>query len=198
MRTFMHGTSYESAMNIMKNGFQPVETVWNNASNEDMFYVREITDFDEYEMTENKTLCIENGQIAAAVSDSKDERLALVILQIDDDVAEDIVWQDESCGERMIHESFQIDKDDLNDAISSGKCEVKIEIYKDGYLPMLRVFYLNGLLDNMYIDLSDEPILYETSCAIKNVDSMFMYDEDIIGTVGELEETVTYTNPVLV
>ena len=71
MRTFMHGTSYESAMNIMKNGFQPVETVWNNASNEDMFYVREITDFDEYEMAENKTLCIENGQIAAAVSDSK-------------------------------------------------------------------------------------------------------------------------------
>ena len=197
MRTFMHGTSYESAMNIMKNGFQPVETIWNGASDEDMFYVREVTDCDEYNY-EAKTLCIESGQIAAAVSDSKDERLALVILQIDDDVAEDIVWQDESCGERMIHESFQIDKDDLNDAISSGKCRVKVEIYKDGYLPMLRVFYLNGLLDNMYIDLSDEPILYETLRAIQNVDSMFMYDEDIIGTVGELEETMTYTSPVLV
>lgn len=197
MRTFIHGTSYESAMNIMKNGFQPVETIWDGASDEDMFYVREITDCDEDRLNEAKTLCIESGQIAAAVSDSKDERLALVILEIDDDVAEDIVWQDESCGERMIHESFQIDKDELNDAINSGKCEVKIEIYKDGYLPMLRVFYLQGLLDNPYIDLSDEPILYETLCAIKNVDTMFMYDE-FIGMVGELEETVNYTNPVLV
>ncbi len=196
MRTFMHGTSYESAMNIVKNGFQPVKTVWNKASDEDMFYVREITDCDEDDY-EAKTLCIENGQIAAAISDSKDERLALVILEINDDVAEDIVWQDESCGERMIHESFQIDKDELNDAINSGKCKVKVEIYKDGYLPMLRVFYLQGLLENMHIDLSDEPILYETLCAIKNVDFMFMYDE-FIGMVGELEETITYTNPVLV
>ena len=79
MRTYIHGTSYENAMNILKNGFSSEDKniIW-ECSNPYMIYLRDKYDEDD----DSLMLCIESGQIAAAKTNSLSTKIGIIEIEM--------------------------------------------------------------------------------------------------------------------
>jgi hypothetical protein len=169
MATFLHGTTYESIQNIRQHGFsEDKRTVW-DCSRDDMLYCRIST------MEDAEYLCISNAQITAAHQNSKETKLGLLVIDIPDNMADDLVEIDDSC--ENMDDCYQIPIEDLNKAIKTGKVKISCRIFKDAYVPYLRPFYLADIFGNPYITF-EEPMLVN---AIKELVRSETFLEDIRG-----------------
>ena len=85
-----HGTSYESFLDIIKNGFNPENKTWNcSEDNTTYFYSLEVLQ-DECEAI---SLAAQNGKIAAALQGSKKD----IIIIIEYETSEEEIDLDQSC-----------------------------------------------------------------------------------------------------
>ncbi len=184
MRTFYHGTTVESAMQILKNGFAGVidSTIW-NVSDADKLYMRELNcDEDGYD--ESLRYCIENAQIAAAIRNSMDSRIAVIKFIVDDKAIiqfDEMFESDDSCDN--MEDCFQVDKVLLQECIDNGTIKASIDVYDDAYVPYLRVFYLAGL-EMSYLDIEDNLLIK----AIEIAKNSNVWLEEILDC-GEISET---------
>lgn len=186
MKTFIHGTTLEALESIMTNGFIDKninyndKTIW-NCSNSDYTYFRELD-----EDKDSIYLCISNAQIAAAMKGSKNTKLAIITLEMSDELAEEIVEMDNSC--ENMEDCFQIENTDIQKFIESGDIKIKADIYTDAYMPSLRAFYLKNILDNDYLSIAD-PELYSSVCILQdNLQNSFIEE---IYEFGSIYETKT-------
>ena len=171
MKTYLHGTDYESAMSIVANGLTTEKkTVW-TCSRKDMLYVR------DSEKEEAEFLTVESGQIAAAYKDSKSTNIGLVKITMSDELADELVEDDNSC--EGTDGCYQIDIDALNEYVQKGAISITVVIRKDAYIPYLRAFYLSHLsLDYMQID--DSTLMYAIKIIAQNgifIDEMLEYGD---------------------
>lgn len=181
MKTYIHGTDYESAQNILANGLlTDKDTIW-TCSDCDMLYVRDMDDEDDDNTLD---LCIESGQLAAAYKDSKDTRIGVIRIEMDDDIAEQIVETDDSCENTW--GCYQIMIDDLNDLLEAGKIRMHVDIYEDSYVPYLRVFYLS-CAPKTYLDFNDDLLVR----ALDMVNKASIFIDEIL-CHGDLVDTSEY------
>lgn len=171
MKTYLHGTDYESAMSIVANGLTTdKKTIW-TCSRKDMLYVRD-SDNEDAEF-----LTVESGQIAAAYKDSKSTNIGIVEITMSDELADELVEDDNSC--EYTDGCYQIDIDTLNEYIQNGMISIRIVIRKDAYIPYLRAFYMSHLsLDYMQID--DSTLMYAIEIIAQNgifIDEMLEYGD---------------------
>lgn len=177
MKKLYHGTSIESARNIVKNGFDnPVETIW-NCSDPDVLYVRNSEEFayDDYESPETEAIreCIYSGQIAAAMADSKETKIAVLEFLVPDEIFESEFEKDYSC--ENMDGCYEIPKDVLQELIDNGTIKMNILVSDDAYIPYLRIFYLSSLVGNRNMDFYDETL--ENVC--KEIAKQGMYLDEI-------------------
>lgn len=99
-RWYIHGTSYESMINIQKEGFKQSNRIWTCSEYETLYLRRLCESGLEEELLEPEEQFIEtihatlfNACIAAAFQNSKDSRIALLFLNLDDEE----VSKDNSC-----------------------------------------------------------------------------------------------------
>lgn len=173
---YYHGTSYDSGMQIIKDGFRKGNKIW-NASCKDMIYmVRESYDnedqyFEKMEELPAVRFAIEAGQIAAAHQNQLNKDLMLFEFIIPDDY---VIDEDDSCDN--MHDCFQIYFKELNTAISSGDIEVNIYHIHNGYEPYLRIFYLMNLCENPHYSFQDNG-LYNICQSIRSNEHFWFYDD---------------------
>lgn len=90
---FLHGTSYEKAMEIIQNRFivpDNNQTVW-NCSNSGYIYCRKKGNKDAEYLTK------EDAITNAAFHDSQTTIIAVISIEMDENIAEQIVKNDYSC-----------------------------------------------------------------------------------------------------
>lgn len=168
MRTFYHGTSYENALNIIKNGFggktAPEKTIW-NCSNNSRTYLAESDEFEE-----GFELAISAAKTAAAYYDSKSTKIAVFEFQIPEEVVEEYLLPDRSCPN--MDDCYTIENEDLNELINLHRIGMKVRWYEDSYQPFLRAFYLSGLCKDYFNLEMLEPALIDCIDVIENSDVM--------------------------
>lgn len=174
MKTYLHGTSYENACNILSNGLSDEkDTIWKCSDCEKM-YVRDADEDDaEY-------LCVESGQIAAAYTNSTSTNICIVRIIMPDEIAEDYVEDDDSC--QNMYGCYQIEIKDLIKLHAENKIQIYIDTYEDGYVPYLRPFYLANV-DSSYMTIQDR-LLNQALNVIRNshacyLDDIFSYGDKI-------------------
>ena len=169
MRTFIHGTTPSNAHAIALAGFgtagTDISTIW-NCSDETVTYFRELPK-DPDERNTAIDACIENGQIAAAIQGSSSKQIAIITVDIPEDIADEIVSQDNSC--ENMEDCSQIDNYKLNRYITSGDIKIHADFYNDAYMPLLRPMYLQGFTKNPNICIEDDD-LYDAVVMINDVD----------------------------
>lgn len=187
IRTFAHGTTLENAYNIAKIGFGNnlnFTQIW-NCSDKDMTYFREFNGNDDTDYIID--MCIENGQIAAAIQGSTSKKIAVIIIEIPEYFADEIIEPDDSC--ENMQDCIQILNTDLNEYIISHDIKMHIDFYEDSYLPLLRPLYLTGLLKNSNMTIDDDN-LYQAVDMIKNCD----IDNDAFYEHGYINSSLTDIN----
>ena len=171
---YYHGTSYEAAMNIIKDGFNSPDTIWSCSDDCNTYIIHDKyfddDDYDEYEAVE---FAISAARISAAYTNSKSDHIAIIIFDIPEDIAESYVLQDSSC--ENMPDCYQIDSDDLNDLMDKDKIAVQVRIFENSYNQWLRPFYLAGLNKN-YMCIKDPALdaAVEIIESSKNID--YLYD----------------------
>ena len=185
MKTFIHGTTPSNAHTIALAGFGTAgtgtNTVW-NCSDETVTYFRELPkDLDERNIAIDA--CIENGQITAAIQGSNSKQIAIITVDIPEDIAEEIVSQDNSC--ENMEDCSQIDNYGLNKYIISGNIKVHADFYNDAYMPLLRPIYLQGLIENPNMCIEDDD-LYDAVMMMNDVD----FCNDAFREHGEIGQTL--------
>lgn len=169
MKTYIHGTSYENAMNIMTNGLlREKDTVW-TCSDPDYIYVFDSDDKEAF------SSCIGAGQITAAYQNSMSDKIAIIRFEMTESVADRIISNDISC--ENMYDSYQISIAELNMLLKSGEIQLYVDIYNDSYIPYLRVFYLP--IDNPYMELSD-PLLLSAVKTVNNTDAVSYLVDDLL------------------
>lgn len=183
MKTFLHGTSFESGRNILEHGLiKNKGTVW-TCSDPDMIYCRDIDDAD---YDETLFLSIESGRCAAAYQDSKSTQIAVVRIEIEESIAEGIVEEDNSCPN--MYECYQIDIDTLNELIVSGTARLYVDFYEDAYIPYMRIFYIAWANDEFMS--FDDPVLTRAKKLVSEMDTSYIMDD--LMCYGEKVETSEY------
>jgi hypothetical protein len=181
MKTYIHGTSYESGMDMIINGINPEpDRIW-ECSNANYMYFREKPDSDEDEDShEVEYECLCNGQIAAAYTDSKETYIAMLVLEMSDELADEIVEEDNSC--ENMYNCWQIDICDIKEGIDNGTIKAKVCMYANAYVPYLRPFYLSNIEKHMEIK---DRLLNDAIRVIRNSDAFIdeLFEND--GIKGE-------------
>lgn len=183
MVQLFHGTDYESAVDILQNGLrEDVDTVW-TCSRDDMLYMRKTDEYedDPYEI---EYLSIVSGQIAAAYKGRNDTRIAILVLEMPDDLAEKIVEIDDSidtctCDNIVRERTYQALKCDINDGIKNGQIKASINVYDNAYVPYLRPFYLVSL-SHEYMVIEDQKLEDAMNVIRKSdafIDELFTYGD---------------------
>lgn len=173
MRKFIHGTDYESALDIVRNGFRSDKsTIW-TCSNANMLYVRDADD------EEAEYLTIEAGQIAAAYNGSNSTCIGIIVIEMSDRLADKIIEDDISC--ENTDGCYQIFIEDLMEHLKKGNIRVTAKIYGKAYVPYMRAFYLSNLSSN-YMQIKDGLLSQAIKIISGNgiyIEDIFMYDEVI-------------------
>lgn len=120
-----HGTSYENAKKIEKNGFSPTRKTW-NCSKDGMIYFHCCIDEKESQYKAKQSACI-----TASLSKSQSTNIALISMEIDSKLIES--FRDDCC------------KDSIELPISFLNNNYKIEYLNNCYIPSLSLAYLAGL-----------------------------------------------------
>lgn len=153
MKEFVHGTSYEAAKNILKNGFkiEGKKTIW-DCSDKNYIYANPICE-DEEERIFYET--IDSALIASAFFNSKSSKVAIIHFFIPSSILEEnpyLVNEDSSC---VIDNSVEIDIDELSYYLEKGEIKVTIEFYNNIYKKECRILYLSWLHRNKHFKFSE-------------------------------------------
>ena len=176
MKQYIHGTSYESAMNILQNGFQDVEQkIWDCSGYGYMY-------FRDADSEEAQFMAISNGQIAAAYTNSKETYIAVIVLEMSDELSDEIFEEDLSC--ENMYDCYQVEINTLNKFIASGDIKAKIQFFDEAYIPYLRPFYLNHITNHMKIS---DKLLQDAIAVINRSD---VYLEEIFDYGSLCDEVV--------
>ena len=144
-----HGTSYENGQNILKNGWNPKNKVW-NVSNDDCVYFY-YSSGDKKELGQEDDILIEmalqSAQIAAATNHSNSTSLYVFSIDIDDSELECL--KDYSC-DNMSNVALEIPVEILKNK------KIEYKIYKNVFCPSLSLVYLSFLNINQgYLNVSN-------------------------------------------
>ncbi|MBO5435898.1 hypothetical protein J6A31_08900 [bacterium] len=153
-----HGTNFEAAQDIIKNGFCSKNLIW-SCSDENMTYLVH----DKHECALN--FAIEAGQIAAAHNGSNSTSVAVFRITLD----EDEVLPDISCPN--MDDCYQIDSSDLNELIENKKATLELRVVENAYNPHFRPFYLPSY--NNFYNIPDDGMLIAAVDIIRKSNSAY-------------------------
>lgn len=185
-RYYLHGTSMENARKIMKEGFDEIPNrTWQLSEN--YGYIRSIEFYDEMNYSvdpdtvknwgnkkiikENILQCIQSAQITAAIQNSKETSIGLILLEIDD---EHEGLMEDTSSENALKSDYQISAEDFN------KFKVEMFEIKKAYRPDCRFIYLHNLPLLNVRDMDDEDYelmnIFE-DCDIYDVECKLIFDK---------------------
>jgi hypothetical protein len=171
-----HGTNYASGLAILKNGFQPEETVWNCSDDRMVYLVSE--DYDE-----DKDAAFQFAVNAAQVSAAhfRQTRTELYVFEIDvpDRMIGDIFTEDSSC--ENMYGCYEVLAKELNNLIWSGSVAVTVHVVHGAFNPYLLPAYLP--VENMWL-IEDDPLIRDAAGLIRRLDAVY---EDLICSDYETE-----------
>lgn len=150
--TLYHGTSIESAVDILKNGFKNTDRIWNVSFPEHMYFWH--SDENSDSSYEDVNFVISAGQLAAAHQASKYNDIAVIILKMSEDIFETEFMPDVSC--ENMENCYQIDTHVLNNLIKTKKINICAKIIRNAYNPNLRYLYMPVNDDRLYYNYPDE------------------------------------------
>lgn len=169
---FLHGTDYDSAMNIINNGLSNEhDTAW-DCSRSDMIYCRKKSEED------SEFLSISSGQLAAAYKNSISTKIGILSIDIPDEIVDEIVEDDDSCD--GTYGCYQILIDDILNNID--KIKLSMNIYGDAYVPYLRPFYLTSI-SHEYITIEDQLL----NAAIRIIEDSSVFLDEIFCYGGVID-----------
>ena len=147
---FCHGTSYDCALEILRNGFggyaQP--SVWNCSFERYTYaWVQSEDDMDGFEA---RFMAAESGIISAAKYGSFREEIVVFTFEMSDEDSDEWAMEDDSCPN--MDGAYCFHNDWLNESIRSGVVKLSVEAARI-YEPGFRWLYLTGC-SRMYMDLS--------------------------------------------
>lgn len=184
---FIHGTSYENAMKIIENQKfnNNVPTVW-TCSNSNLLYLRRA------DTEDSELLTIEAGQLAAAYFGSQSTQIAVIELTMSNETAEELIEDDDSITDP--EDTYQIDKEYLDEYIQSGLITCQIKFYEKAYIPYLRPFYLS-FAPKTYMNIKDSTLKDAVNLLCNNgifLDDLLYYEDidHIIDLKPELRKVV--------
>ena len=152
-----HGTTFENAKNIMKNGFESINHNWEPSVDNMVYFMNpasiENNEDCDSEFAENEAMRIANeeGQIANALLNNPSPLTSVIEIQIPNEYL-DCFENDDSCP-NMVN-ADQVKLKDVNKILKDPRAAV-IPHYFEFY-PKLSLFYLVNLIDNEYIDLCNK------------------------------------------
>lgn len=134
-----HGTSYENAQNILKNGWNPEKKVWNTSDNDCVYFYYSSGNGEEFFGQEDEYLiqrALESAQITAAINHSTSSSLYVLSIDIDEKYIEDL--KDYSC-DGMSDVALEIPV-----AILRNK-KIEYQVFENTFCPSLGLMYLKEL-----------------------------------------------------
>lgn len=177
MQSLFHGTSFEAAQDILKNGFKDADTVWNCSDDNSTYFwsLQRVIELDEisadddleYQKHSVITRAFESATIPASLYSTANKIIVLEIEFPDDFEIE----PDTSCDNMETSGAVEINNSDVN---QYGKI---VAIHTADFSPRLSLYYLSGLVKNHYIDLTDYLSQYEIAvCESLNQAGLFIDD----------------------
>lgn len=180
MFSMLHGTSYENAENILKEGFQDVEKTWYISNEEKAYFIdpsiiikENPKEYENYAKEDALYYANEQGQITAAIQKSNFDSTIVLELIFEDFNFYKNFEPDSSC---ECSYSKEINLDILNQEIQKGK--VKFKIWSFDFLSSGRILYLFGLKDNLE-NLTEGLDIYEME-TIEELQRKGVYVESLI------------------
>lgn len=175
---FFHGTCFDSAKNILSEGFGiNAEAVW-NCSDTDVTYMAGAEKNDEEMIQESFYFAVSAAQIAAAFKNQMDTRLVVFEIDVPDEIREE--WITEDTSTPNMYDCYEIPSDVLNDLIRNEKIRIKLHILEDGYNPNFRIFILP--VNNKYLQKINDPVFTKAAELVQN-QGIFL--DDIIGCYSD-------------
>ena len=152
IKTYYHGTDYESALCILTAGFNAPSSIWLNSELTKTYFVSPDAN------PEAINFAIDAAFIAAAYKNTISPHLAILVLEIDDSET----FPDDS-DESMEKDCIQIDSKYLNELINSGKASLTAKVLENAYNPYLRPCYLAYIYDRHNDAMSFEDEKFESA-----------------------------------
>lgn len=147
---YYHGTSYENAMKIMKEGFTSPQINWNCCLGEETYFWKE----DKSNPEEVLIWAQGSAQIAAAIQNSQSDKVCILSIEVPENsniyISPDYSVDDAA----TIETAVTINNKELNKAISEGKVILSCAEIDKSYNPYMRFVYLSAL-DNELINIDD-------------------------------------------
>lgn len=174
---YFHGTSYEAGINIIQNGFNSGNKIWNCSAFDKIYFAIEHYDSYNYYVLDDDSVenlpvwrfVIEAGQIAAAHNNQSEEDLFVFEFDIPDNIE---IEEDNSC--ENMNDCYQIGADKLNVLINDGTIKMTIYQVQKAYVPCLRIFYLKDLSDKYYF--VQDMNLANITKKLKGIEADWFYD----------------------
>lgn len=185
---YYHGTSYNSGLQILQNGFESGHKIWSCSDSNKIYLVSEkfdneniiITDFEQKPAVRFAT---ESAQIAAAHVNQKSEDVIVFEFDVNDDVN---FSPDMSC--INMPDCYEVETNVLNQLICNGVIKMTAYKMKKAYTPYLRVFYLYSLDTNYYRPKNKN--LKHIINKLKSINHFYWFYDEFIG-VWETIELIT-------
>jgi len=145
MKTLFHGTTFDNYLDIVKNGFNSYNKIWNCSGDEDVYFY-DLDKNDGDNMNEKSHNCIHdaftNGAISASLNGYNKNSLVVIEYSIN----REYVYDDYSC-QNMNHVASVVNSYDL---IKYGT--IKNVYIMTTYNPHFRFFYLASIFHNNYLN----------------------------------------------
>lgn len=165
-RTYVHGTSYDNAMNIVNEGISKYKRTNYDYSDVDVIYCRYLDDDRGTSLLD----CILDGQRAAAVQQSTSTKIGIVKIEIPEELIEELVKN-----EQPHNNNYQINIEQLQNYIRQRKIGIKIEFYENAYIPYFAPMYL-AEESLKHLRIFDEKFEAAIEIAQKNTSTSFLND----------------------
>lgn len=141
--SYYHGTSYENAMKIIKEGFTSPQTNWNCCNGEETYFYKE----DRFNMEEVLHSAVGSAQITSALQNSQSDKICILRVEIPED-SNIYISPDYSVDDAITNETAVVIKnDELNAAISTSEAILSYAVIEHTYNPYLRFVYLSNIND---------------------------------------------------
>lgn len=183
--TYYHGTTYEAALNILRNGFEHDDTIWSCSDNCKIYMIQQDSDPD---IADNVNMSLSAARIAAAHTASEHRDLVIFAFDIPNHIRDEYMRCDMSAPN--MYDCWEIAADELTKLVAKHKIRMRARIARDAYSPMLRALYLVSIVNNDYYDLYDIGATSTEISILKQLAKSDVYCDDLhmyVCSYNELE-----------
>ena len=178
LRSYYHGTSYENAMKIIKEGFTSPQTNWNCCNGKETYFYKE----NRLDIEDVLHSAVGSAQITSALQNSQSDKICILRVEIPED-SNIYISPDYSVDDAITNETaVVINNDELNAAISTCEAILSYAVIEHTYNPYLRFVYLSNINDEFInIDNLSKAEIEAFNTLQRNASEISGLYEDVIG-----------------